>query len=417
MAANEPKDSILSFPGLEEPIRAELYSTERLEQFAEQLGAEHRLAQGFRKGKPLLPRLTENGRVLLESYRAVADAIREERTISPAAEWLVDNFHIVEEHLREIREDLPPRYYRELPKLDSGPLEGYPRVYALTWQFIAHTDSRFEPETLRRFVAAYQRSQPLTMGELWAVAITLRLVLIENLRRLADRIVRRRLAREEADALADSLLGIRAEPGESWESRLRALDRKPLPAPFAVHLLQRLRESDPEQSPGLAWLVKRIETRGLTPDEIVRLEHQEQVATHVSVRNVITSMRLVSTVDWSEFFESVSLVEEELRKATRVAEMDFATRDRYRHAVEDLSRRSGLSEIEIARRAVARARRFRESAPAGLGQEERQSDPGYSLISRGRAEFEKEIGYRVPFTQWIRRAYFAAATSGSIGTI
>ena len=417
MAANEPEDSILSFPGLEEPIRAELYSTEHLEEFAQRLGAEHRLAHGFRKGKPLLPRLKENGRVLLESYRAVADAIREERTISPAAEWLVDNFHIVEEHLREIREDLPPRYYRELPKLDAGPLTGYPRVYALTSHFVAHTDSRFEPDTLRRFVAAYQRSQPLTMGELWAVAITLRLVLIENLRRLAERIVRRRLAREDADALADSLLGIRAEPRESWESRLRTLERKPLPAPFAVHLLQRLRESDPEQTPALAWLVKRIEAQRLSPDEIVRLEHHEQVATHVSVRNVITSMRLISTVDWADFFESVSLVDQELRKGTRVGEMDFATRDRYRHAIEDLSRRSGLSEIEIAQQAVARANRFRESALSGVPLEDRQADPGYWLISRGRAEFEKEAHYHVPLTQWIRRAYFAAATSGYLGTI
>src|SRR5688572_22455601 len=114
MAAKTSSLSILSFPGIDEPIRSELLSTERLERFAELLGAEHRLARGFRRGRPLLHRMKENGRVLLESYRAVAEAIREERTISPAAEWLVDNFHIVEEHLREIREDLPPRYYREL---------------------------------------------------------------------------------------------------------------------------------------------------------------------------------------------------------------------------------------------------------------------------------------------------------------
>jgi cyclic beta-1,2-glucan synthetase len=415
MPASTQESPILSFPGLEEPIRSELYSSERLEEFARALGTEHRLAHGFRKGRPLLPRLKENGRVLLESYRAVAEAIREERTISPAAEWLVDNFHIVEEQLREIREDLPPRYYRELPKLDAGPLEGYPRVYALTSQFVAHTDSRFDPETLRRFVWAYQESQPLTMGELWAVAITLRLVLVENLRRLAERIVRRRLAREEAEALADSLLGIREQPGEPWEARLRGLERKPLPVPFAVHLLQRLRELDPEQTPSLAWLTKRIEAQGLTPDEIVRLEHQEQVATHVTVRNVITSMRHISSVDWADFFESVSLVDRALRDGTRVAEMDFPTRDRYRHAIEDLSRRSRLSEIEIAERSVKRARQWARSA--GSASEERQSDPGYSLISRGRSDFEREVGYRTPLTQWVRRAYFAAATPGYIGTI
>jgi len=414
MSARSPQP-ILSFPGVEEPIRAELLSPDRLEQFGEELGARHRTARGFRRGRPLLPRLEENGRVLLASYRQVAEAIREERTISPAAEWLVDNFHIVEEQLREIREDLPPRFYRELPKLEAGPLAGYPRVYALTWDFVAHTDSRFDPETLRRFVGAYQRAQPLTMGELWAAAITLRVVLVENLRRLAERIVRRRLAREEADSLADSLLGIASTPAEPWRARVRRFEKGPLPAAFSVHLLQRLRESDPDQTPALAWLTGRIEAQGEVPDEIVRLEHQEQVSTHVTVRNVITSMRLVSSVDWTEFFESVSLVEQALRNGTRVAEMDFPTRDRYRHAIEDLSRRSRLSEIEIAERAASRAREAFRSGAAGA--QERIADPGYYLISRGRQDFEKEVGYRVPLRQWLRRAYFAAATPGYIGTI
>ena len=303
MSAQPTDVAVLSLPGRDEPIRSELYSTERLEEAAEKLGRQHGAAHGFRKGRPLLTRLKENGRILLESYRAVAEAIREERTISPAAEWLVDNFHIVEEQLREIREDLPKRFYRELPKLDAGPLEGYPRVYALTAFYVAHTDSRFDPETLRRFVVAYQRTQPLTMGELWAVAITLRVVLVENLRRLAQSIVRRRLAREEADAFADSLLGIRPGPArtpEALAARLRSFERRPLSIPFAVHLLQRLRELDPEQTPALVWLTKRIEELGSTPDDIVRREHQEQVATHVTVRNVITSMRLISSVDWSE---------------------------------------------------------------------------------------------------------------------
>ena len=419
MSAQEPDVSALALPGRDEPIRAELYSTERLEEAAEKLGRRHGAAHGFRRGRPLLSRLKENGRTLLDSYRAVADAIREERTISPAAEWLVDNFHIVEEQLREIREDLPARFYRELPKLDAGPLEGYPRVYALTAYFVAHTDSRFDPETLRRFVVAYQRSQPLTMGELWAVAITLRLVLVENLRRLAQSIVTRRNAREDADAFADALLGIRPDPArtpEALAARLRSFERPPLSIAFAVHLLQRLRERDPDQTPALVWLTKLIESQGMTPDDIVRREHQEQVATHLTVRNVITSMRLISSVDWADLFESVSLVEEALRTGTRVAEMDFPTRDRYRHAVEDLSRRSGLPEIEVAQRAAENARRAKETAGDDPALE-RHSDPGYYLISGGRQSFEKELGYRVPLAQWVRRAYFAAATPGYVGTI
>ena len=198
--------AVSDFPAVEEPIRAELFSVERLEQHAESLAAAQTVTDQA-AGRPLISRVADNGRSLLESYRAVARAIKSEHAITPAAEWLVDNFYIVEEQLREIRDDLPPGYYRKLPKLAEGPLEGYPRVYGLAWAFVAHTDSQFDPDVLRRFVAAYQRVQPLTIGELWAVAITLRVVLVENLRRIAERIVNGRKARDDADALADSLLG------------------------------------------------------------------------------------------------------------------------------------------------------------------------------------------------------------------
>src|SRR6202040_3192633 len=198
---------LVVFPEHEEPIRAELFSVERLEQHAESLAAAQTVTETVGEGRPLLPRVLENGRVLLEYYQATAKAISREQAITPAAEWLVDNFYIVEEQLREIRDDLPPGYYRKLPKLAGGPLAGYPRVYGLAWAYVAHTDSRFDPDVLRRFVAAYQRVQPLTIGELWAVAITLRVVLVENLRRIAERIVNGRSARLEADVLADSLLG------------------------------------------------------------------------------------------------------------------------------------------------------------------------------------------------------------------
>jgi cyclic beta-1,2-glucan synthetase len=411
-----------------EPIRGELFSTERLEQFAEALATEHAVFPGKRRGRPLLPRLQENGRVLLSSYRAIASAIREERTISPAAEWLVDNFHIVEDQLREIREDLPPGFYRELPKLSRGPLEGYPRVYGLAWSFVEHTDSRFDPETLRRFVRAYQHTRLLTIGELWAIAISLRVVLVENLRRLAVRIVERRSAREEADAISDTLLGVEGAPPRDARPILRELEARPLAGPFAVRLIERLRELDPEVTPAISWLGERLAAQGISADEIVRREQQEQVATHVTVRNVITSMRLLSSVDWADFFESVSLVEEALREGTRVAEMDFPTRDQYRRAVEELARGSRFSEVEVARRAARRAWKAAAGLPGrGLGgpqgppwrslAESRLADPGYFLISQGRPSFEKELNYRVPVRHWLKRAWMRHATAGYIGTI
>src|SRR5713101_2420177 len=412
------KPSPLAFPDMAGPIRAELFSVERLEQHAESLAAAQAITREPVPGRPLLPRVLENGRVLLEYYRATARAIQREQTITPAAEWLVDNFFIVEEQLREIRDDLPTGYYRELPKLAAGHLEGFPRVFGVAWAFVAHTDSRYEPELLRRFVRAYQRLQPLTSGELWAVAITLRVVLVENLRRLAESMAHSRRAREEADLLADSLLGTGGRELIAPAAALRKFENKPLDRAFAVQLVQRLRDLDPKVGPILLWLDARLDAQGTTADEIVRAEHQDQTAMTVTVRNVITSMRLTSAFDWQEFFESVSLVDEILRNGSNFAEMDFATRDYYRHAIEDLSRGSDYSEIEVAKRALQRAKRARiESRDGPQPRPDPQTEPGYYLISRGRLAFERELGYRVSWKRWLARLYVRAAVPGYLGTI
>src|SRR5919106_391302 len=189
----------------EKPFQAEFFSVERLEQYAQTLATEHKTVT--KKGRAqLLPRLENNGRKLEAVYKSLVEALRNGRPISPAAEWLVDNYHIVEEQLREIRKDLPKSYYHELPKLAEGELEGYPRIYSVAVAIIAHTDSRLDTHTLQRFIAAYQTVAPLSIGELWAVAITLRLALVENLRRLAIAIARARAERDEADKVADKLL-------------------------------------------------------------------------------------------------------------------------------------------------------------------------------------------------------------------
>jgi cyclic beta-1,2-glucan synthetase len=428
-----------SFSGLDEPIRGELWGSERLEQHAAALAAAQRVRPGRFWDRSLTPRVWENGRVLLASYRAIAAAIREERANAPAAEWLVDNFHLVEDQLREIREDLPAGFYRQLPKLVGGPFHDLPRIWALTRDFVAHTDSRFDAAALQRFARAYQRVQPLTIGELWALAISLRVVLVENLRRLAERLVRSRDAREEAEQIADRLLAGGTE-GEPPAAALGRYEEGPLDMGFAVVLLGRLRDQDPQVTPALAWLDRRLAEQGTTGDEVVAAEHQRQAAMNATVRNVITSMRLISAFDWAAFFESVSLVDEALAVHPEYRAMEFATRDRYRHAVEELARGARLPEVEVARRAVECARRAERggagapataaaaprpdvaprAAPSSAAEEDaegRLTDPGYYLIGGGCAAFGREIGLRVPLRRWPRRVFLGHPEAGYLGTV
>jgi cyclic beta-1,2-glucan synthetase len=410
---------LVAFPvAPEEPIRAELFSVERLEQHGESLAVAQRIAPKPTRDRRLTKRLRDNDRVLRAAYVAIAVGIQEERTVTPAADWLVDNFHLVDEQVHEIRRDLPPGYYRQLPKLADGPLQGYPRVFGLAWAFVAHTDSRFDPQMLCRFIHAYQRVEPLTIGELWAVAITLRIVLVENLRRLAEAIVRNRAARQEADALADRLLGVGDREAEPADSVLRRIDRAHLPRAFAVQLVRRLRDQDPKIMPALHWLDQNLATQGTTADDLVQEEHQRQGATNVTVRNIITSMRLMSGIDWKVLFESVSPVDAVLRAGSDFAAMDFSTRDLYRRAVEELARGSAHAEIDVARLALVAAKRVGEAR----GSEDsaaaaREHDPGHYLIGKARRAFERELNFRVPVMGWLVRANTAGGIYGYLGIV
>ena len=401
----------------DDPIRAELFSIERLEQFAVTLAEEHRPVARPKQFRKLLPRLEENGRVLVAAYGSLADAIRNERAISPAAEWLVDNFHIVEEQLREIREDLPKGYYRELPKLIHGDFAGYARIYAVAVTLIAHTDSRLEVETLERFLRAYQKITPLNIGELWAVAITLRLVLVENLRRLATRIVTSREEREEADVLVDELLELAGnQPDELLPFIVKRLDkRKKFGNAFIAQITRQLREQDPAIAPAFEWLENRLQKQGESTEQFVQTEHQRQATAQVTVGNIITSMRLLSTLDWRDFFENVSLIDPLLKTdpANVYAEMNFFTRNRYREIVERIARRTKTDELEVAERVVELARQAYRTNPA----DKRYSHVGYYLIDDGLAELEKEFDYRPRFSGRFSRFVLKRPTAVYLGML
>ncbi|HET6853243.1 MAG TPA: hypothetical protein VFH46_13140, partial [Pyrinomonadaceae bacterium] len=395
----------------EKPFQAEFFSVERLEQYAQTLAAKHKTVT--RKGRAqLLPRLEDNGRKLEYAYRRLVEAIREGRPISPAAEWLVDNYHIVEEQLREIREDLPKSYYHELPKLAEGELQGYPRIYSVAFALIAHTDSRLDTNTLQRFIRAYQTVAPLSIGELWAVAITLRLALVENLRRLAVAVARARAERDEADELADKLLELASlQPANVMSFLKERLEKQEeLPQTFLVQLVQRLREQDPAVMPVMDWIEKQLARQGTSVEQTIHSEHQRQAAAQVTVGNIITSMRLLSTLDWNDFFEKVSLIEPLLGKdpAGAYSQMEFASRDRYRHVVERISKRTRANELEVAQAAVDLAAK---AASETAGQH-----VGYYLIDAGLTLLENAFGYQPRLAERFRRFLLRHATAVYFGT-
>ena len=387
-------------------IRREVFSPEHLEQFAEKLAIEHITSPALANNRLLRKRLDDNEQQLRLAYLAISKAIGDGFEMPPAADWVVDNYFIAEEQIRAISNNLPHTYYRELPKLGRGPLRGFPRVYGIALAYIAHTDSYFNPQMIERFILAYQRKQPLNINELWAMTITLRAALVENLCRGAMLIIDDRNARAKADELADELLKAAEAGPREIEAGLKSIGQARLSPSFAVQLIQRLRDQDSHVIPFLQYLESRLQEEGSSVQDIVSAAHQNQGALTVTVRNIISSMRLIATFDWVEFFEKVSHVDLMLRAESSFGAMDLPTRNLYRRAIEKLARRSKLSELHVAERAVWFAQAAQKQAPAAV-EMQRTHDPGYYLIDAGRAALEADIGYRRDWRDKLRASHMA----------
>jgi cyclic beta-1,2-glucan synthetase len=395
-------------PKREPPLRAELLSIERLEERARVLAASFTLARDTRgRVRPFYSRLDDNARVLRVAYGILAGDVHRGEFLSPAAEWHLDNFHLIESEFRGVRHDLPREYYRSLPKLAPRELAGMARIYAMALELIRHTDGRLDRVQLVRFMAAYQTVAPLTIGELWAWPSMLKLALIENLRRLAEETLEAREARLEADRYLDRIAGESADAMGSLPATLQTA--------YIVRLLQRMREYGPLVAPVRAAVEERLSAQGMTAEDVIRAEHQAQATGQVSVGNAITSLRLCSAMDWAVYFESVSQVEQVLRRdpAAAYGQMDFQSRDRYRQAVEELAEPSGEAQLRVALRVVESARHAAEQASP----DDRAAHVGYHLIGAGRRKLETDVSYQPTVGGRARRFVSVHATSVYLGSI
>ncbi len=380
------------YAGDEPPLRAELFSAVQMEQHGKNLATSHQLTPG-QAPDSLLARLTENERTLMDVCALLVAAVTATRRIAPAGEWLLDNFYLIEEQIRTAKRHLPKGYSRELPRLLNGPSAGLPRVYDLALEIIAHGDGRVDPENLSRFVAAYQTVTPLKLGELWAIPIMLRLTLIENLRRVAVRIAASRTDQNLADGWADQMTAMAESDPKNLILVIADMARSnpPMSSAFVAEMARRLQGQSSALALPLTWIEQRLSELGLTIEQWVRVENQQQAADQVSISNSIGSLRFLGAMDWREFVETMSAVEQTLRDDPGgvYGRMDFATRDRYRHVVESVAKNGRLSEIEVARHALDLAREG--AAQPG---DERAAHVGFYLIDRGLPRLEGEARAR-----------------------
>jgi cellobiose phosphorylase len=392
------------FAGDEPPLRSELFSSEQMKQHGKTLAGLHKLGPKGVKDR-LLARLAENEDVLMGACHLLTAAVKANRRIAPAGEWLLDNFYLIEEQIRTARRHLPKGYSRELPRLLSGPSAGLPRVYDIALETISHGDGRVDPETLGSFVAAYQTVTFLTLGELWAIPIMLRLALIENLRRVGARIAAGMIDRNRAAHWAEQMTEIAEKDPKSLilVTADMARSNPPMVSSFVAEFARRLQGQSPALALPLTWIEQRLSESGLTIEQLVRSESQKQAADQVSISNSIGSLRFLGAMDWREFVERMSVVEQVLREDPGgvYGKMDITTRDRYRHAVEKIAKSSRLSEGEVARKAI----HLSGEDASRRGRDDRAAHVGFYLIDKGLPQLERTAEVRLsPLEALARRS-------------
>ena len=329
------------------PIRAEIFGAQRFAQHGRSLGLTHEAVRAGWRSPSFFPRVQGNIRVLREAQRRLGTQAASGQDLSPAAEWLLDNFHLIEAQLDAIRTGLPRRYFRALPMLRDAPLAGLPRVYGVAWAFVAHTDGAFDEDLLVHFLQAYQETRELTLGEMWALPTTLRVVLIENLRRLAERVAADTAARELAHLCCDRLDTL--EPS-MLDRTLAMLEARGAASGFLLQMSLQLLDRHVEvPAPLAAWLARAV------PDPAgLQLQHRaDQTADNLSVGNAVTALRAIGDADWPELVGRTSGLMQLMLSAPLFEAEAAGTRDQTLHGIEHLARRSRRSEREVAQALLA----------------------------------------------------------------
>ncbi|MBY0408726.1 MAG: carbohydrate-binding protein, partial [Burkholderiaceae bacterium] len=385
-----------------QPLRSEVFGIARFEEHGRHLGASHDAGQAPFGRTTFYPRLQSNIRALRSAYRYLFDAPHADLAISPAAEWLFDNFHLIESQLKEIRVGLSPRYYRSLPVLKNAPLMGLPRIYGVAWSFVAHVDSAFDESLLVHFLNAYQQTCELSQGELWALPTTLRVVLVENLRRLAERLASHKAAQELASLCAVRYTELTAD---TLDTALAAMEQRGVAPVFLAHfahLVQPIAGRAVLGTPTALYPVQQW-LAAMVPDLVALAAQQQldQAADLLTMGNAVTALRLVGAADWSDIIGQTSLVLRTMLQSPVFMAEDDTTRNTTLHGIERLSARSGHGEAAIAHTLLGLMTNAAEDISAGSAENSDHTNQplavagalsGYWLQGVGRAQLEQAVG-------------------------
>lgn len=368
-------------------IKGALLDTQQLEDYLRKIASGHVLQDKSNKYTYPIPRLKENFEFITEVYNLLNEHIKLKLPIHPAGEWILDNFYIIDETVKIVTKELTLKKYTNFLGISNGPYAGFARIYVLASEIVAYTDGKINGKNLEVLLKAYEDKKTLSMDEIWNINTFLQVALIENIRETCEKIYSAQLQKYKVENIIERLVENKSKDELQFknigEYKTKVIEQGEMKYPFIEYMSYRLKQYGKKAYPFLNILEEQVNKMGTEISEVIKKEHFDIAVRKVSVGNCIISIKNINRINMIDIFEKINGVEEILKKdpVNVYSKMDYKTRIYYRNKLKEISKKTKISEIYIARKCLELS--SIEYEKSNMDSNNKKAHVGYYLIADG----------------------------------
>ena len=374
-------------------IKGTVLDNYQFQNYMEKIASNHEIKKTTEKSTYPIQRLKDNFNFIEKTYEILNEHLKLKIDIHPAGEWLLDNFYIVEETYKTVLSEMTIKKYKNFPGIASGIYKGFARDYVLASEIVAYTDNKINDEILKNAISAYQKRKLLSMEEIWNLWIFLEVALIESIRNICEKIYITQIQKYKVENIIERLVERKESRSRIFKNIKRESQNnkiyKEMKNSFIEYMSYKLKRFGKQGLPYLEILEEQVNKMGMTISEVIQKQHYDIAISKVSLGNSILSLKEILRVDFLRLFEEINGVEDILKKdpADVYLKMDYKTKEYYRNEIKQISEKTRISELYIAKKTVELANKNKE-------EDRKKAHIGYYLISDGRNELLNTLGIK-----------------------
>ena len=375
-------------------IKGTVLDDYQLKNYMEKIASNHEIKETSEKWTYPIPRLKDNFRFIEKTYELLNEHLKLKIDIHPAGEWLLDNFYIIEETYKTVISEMNIKKYKNFPGIENGIYKGFARDYVLASEIVAYTDNKINDEILTLAISSYQKRKLLSMEEIWNLWIFLELALIENIRSICEKIYIAQIQKYKVESIIERLVERKSSNDQKFRKiKVNGINNnfyKEMKYPFIECMSYKLKRYGRQGVPYLEVLEEQVNKMGMTISEVIQKHHYDIAISKVSIGNSIISLKEILRVNFLSLFEEINGVEDILKKdpADVYSKMDYKTKEHYRNEIKQISEKTKISELYIAKKIIELANRYANE------KHRKKAHIGYYLISNGKEELLDTLGIK-----------------------